>query len=598
MPPLWPGRSGRCYYASVKAHRKPDVAFDPVALEVLRGRLTAIADEMEFVLLRSSYSSIITEALDATCAVFDAGGRTVAQACAIPVHLGVLCELGRAIATRYPPGEAARGDVYIVNDPYSGGTHLPDICIASPVFCDATLVGYVATMVHHQDIGGSAPGSTSASAFDHLAEGMRIPLIRLADGGLFDECIIDLLAANSRSPDNVRGDLNAQVAACRRGEERLAAVFDALGIGAVNAGMEALMNYAERLTRLAIDRIPDGDYVFTDRLDDDGLCADADPVQVQVTVRVRGSDIAFDFTGTDAQVKAAVNSVRSSTLAVVYFAVHVLTGDAAPGNDGCYRPVSVTLPPGTLVNAEFPAGVNARMVTVFRIGDAVLGAMGKAVPGLFTAAGCGQTSVIPVGGSDHSGNRFVGVLGGPYRGGMGARPAKDGIDVTDHDICNVYHVPIEMTEGELPVRYRRLELWRDSGGAGTWRGGLGYRAELEWLAATGTLSLRRERHKFGPWGMAGGSAAPACQTDLLRADGSREPLPGKVLASIGEGEVLRYWTTGGGGFGPPGRRDPQRVLADVLDGRVSRQAARDAYGVALRGGEVDWRETEALRRGK
>ena len=550
---------------------------------------------MEFVLLRSSFSSIITEALDATCAVFDARGRTIAQACAIPVHLGVLCELGASIAARYPEGHAGEGDAYIVNDPYAGGTHLPDICVASPVFCRERLVGYVATMVHHQDIGGSAPGSTSASAYDHLAEGIRIPLIRLAERGVFDDNVIDLLAANSRSPANVRGDLNAQIAACRRGEERLRAVYEDGGIEAVGSGVAALMDYGERLTRSAIERIPDGEYRFTDWLDDDGSSPQADPARIEVALTVQGSCLHFDFTGTDRQVAAAVNSVRSSTLAVVYWAARVLTGEAAPDNDGCYRPVTVNLPPGTLVNAEFPAPVNARMVTVHRIGDVVLGAFAQAAPERFTAAGCGQTSVIPVGGLDADGNRFVGVLGGPYRGGMGARSDKDGIDVTDHDICNVYHVPVEMTENELPVRYRRLELWRDSGGAGTWRGGLGYRAELEWLAGDGTVSLRRERHKFGPWGVAGGAGAPCCRTEILRADGCREALPGKILAPIENGDVLCYWTTGGGGYGPPRQRDPERVLADVLDGRVSREVARNTYGVALMGDRVDWRETAAMR---
>ena len=573
--------AGRCYHAGVNVDRKPGAALDPVGLEVLRGRLTAVADEMEYVLLRSSWSSIITEALDATCAVFDSEGRTIAQACAIPVHLGVLCELGRAIAARYPSARTAEGDLYIVNDPYSGGTHLPDICVASPVFCGGRLVGYVATMVHHQDIGGSAPGSTSAAAYDHLAEGVRIPLIRLARAGVMDDEVVDLLAANSRSPDNVRGDLSAQVAACRRGEERLRAVHEAGGTGAVSAGTAELMDYGERLTRAAIERIPDGEYGFTDWLDDDGTSPEAEPSRIEVTLTVSGSNLHFDFTGTGRQVSAAINSVRSSTLAVVYWAVRILTGDAAPDNDGCYRPVSVNLPSGTLVNSEFPAPVNARMVTVFRIGDAVLGAMAKAAPERFTAAGCGQTSVIPIGGLDAAGNRFVGVLGGPYRGGMGARSDKDGIDVTDHDICNVYHVPVEMTENELPVRYRRLELWRDSGGPGTWRGGLGYRVELEWLAREGTVSLRRERHKFGPWGIAGGMGAPCCRTEIVRADGSRESLPGKILAPINCGEVLCYWTTGGGGYGPPEQRDPELVQADVLDGRVSREAARDIYGVAL-----------------
>lgn len=582
----------------MKAARKPGSALDAVALEVLRGRLTAVADEMEFVLLRSSFSSIITEALDATCAVFDARGHTVAQACAIPVHLGVLCELGRLFAARFPAEAAQPGDVYIVNDPYSGGTHLPDICVASPAFCRGRLVGYVATMVHHQDIGGCAPGSTSASAYDHLAEGIRIPLIRLVAGGVFAADVIDLLTANSRSPANMRGDLNAQIAACRRGEERLRAVYVSAGIGAVDDGIAALMDYAERLTRAAIERLPDGAYRFTDWLDDDGTAPDTDPARIEVTLTVRGPHLHFDFTGSAAQSAAAINSVRSSTLAVVYWAVRLLTGDAAPNNDGCYRPVSVELPPGTLVNAEFPAPVNARMVTVHRIGDAVLGAMTKAAPGRFTAAGCGQTSVIPVGGLDFHGARFVGVLGGPYRGGMGARANKDGIDVTDHDLCNVYHVPIEVTEGELPVRYRKLELWRDSGGAGTWRGGLGYCAELEWLTAEGTVSLRRERHKFGPWGVAGGAGAPCCRTEIVGVDGCTQSLPGKILAPIKGGEMLRYWTTGGGGYGPPHRREPQRVLADVLDGRVSVAAARDTYGVALWEDEVDGRETARLRLGR
>ena len=206
--------------------------------------------------------------------------------------------------------------------------------------------------------------------------------------------------------------------------------------------------------------------------------------------------------------------------------------------------------------------------------------------------------MIPVGGSDAAGNRFVGVLGGPYRGGMGARPDKDGIDVTDHDICNVYHVPVEMTEGELPVRYRRLELWRDSGGAGTWRGGLGYRAEVEWLAHRARSPCGGSGTNSAPGARPAARARPAAEPTIERADGTREELPGKILAGVGYGDVLRYWTTGGGGHGPPQQRDPQRVLADVLDGRVSRQAARAVYGVGLSESSVDWALTGALRQNK
>ena len=569
---------------------------DPVTLEVLRGRFTAVADEMQHALIKSSYSTIVTEALDATCAVYDHQGRTVAQACAIPIHLGALTELGRRFAGRYPAGEAKPGDVYLVNDPYAGGTHLPDFAVASPVFHESELVGYVATMTHHQDIGGTAPGSAAAAVYDHLAEGLRIPMIRLAEEGVVSEDLMSLLTANSRSPRNMRGDLEAQIAGCRTGEARLGALFSRWGTDRVRAGIDALMDYGERLTRLAIERMEDGEYTYSDWLDDDGLSPEADPVEVRVTLRVKGSELEFDFTGSGEQVGSAINNVPSSTISSVYYAVRLLTGDAAPNNDGCYRPVSVVLPPGTIVNPTFPAPVNARGVGIARIVDAVLGALSAALPSIFPAAGCGHATVILAGGSEpDTGRRFVGVLGGPLRSGTGARPAMDGLDVTDHDLSNSRHIPLEVTEGELPVRYRRMELWPDSGGAGTWRGGLGYRAEVDWLRGEGVLALRGERQRFRPWGVHGGMPAPPCRWELIRENGKRERLPGKHLLSIREGQALSYWSTGGGGYGLPSRRDAERVLADVLDGRISSQAAREHYDVAIDDGRIDQAETLRLR---
>ncbi len=569
---------------------------DPVTTEVLRGRLTAVADEMQHALIKSSYSTIVTEALDATCAVYDHSGRTVAQACAIPIHLGALTELGRRFARRFPSGEASPGDVYLVNDPYAGGTHLPDFAVASPVFHEGELVGYVATMTHHQDIGGVAPGSAAAAVYDHHAEGLRIPMIRLATAGVVSEDLMSLLTANSRSPRNMRGDLEAQIAGCRTGEARLTALFDHWGKEEVRAGVDALMDYGERLTRLAIERMEDGEYAFSDWLDDDGLSPEADPVEIRVTLRVKGSELEFDFTGSGGQVGAAINNVPSSTISAVYYAVRLLTGDAAPNNDGCYRPVSVVLPPGSIVNPTYPAPVNARGVAIARIADAVLGALSAALPGTIPAAGCGHATVILAGGSEPAtGRRFVGVLGGPLRSGTGARPAMDGLDVTDHDLSNSNHIPLEVTEGELPVRYRRLELWQDSGGAGAWRGGLGYRAQVQWLRGEGVLALRGERQRFRPWGVQGGEPAPPCRWELVREDGEAESLPAKYLLSIRGGQALSYWSTGGGGYGPPWRRDAERVLVDVLDGRVSVDAARERYGVAIEDGQVDREATRALR---
>ncbi|MBT8076947.1 MAG: hydantoinase B/oxoprolinase family protein [Gammaproteobacteria bacterium] len=573
-----------------------DSSIDPVTLEVLRGRFDAVADEMEHTLLKASFSSIVSEAQDATAAVFDARGRTVAQACAIPIHLGALSELGLRFFQKYPPGVAKKGDLYLVNDPYAGGTHLPDFGLASPVFVGDQLVGYVATMTHHQDIGGAAPGSASTDVYDHHSEGIRIPLVRLATAGEIDTDMIDLLTANSRSPDNMRGDLFAQVAGCRTGERRMAAVFEDMGHDVVTRGIDALLDYGERLTRLAIEQIPDGEYEFSDWLDNEGLAEDSDPVEIRVKLTVSGSDVTFDFTGTAPQVRAAINNVPSSSVSCVYYAIRAMTGDAAPNNGGCFRPISIILPPGTLVNPTYPAPVNARGIGISRMIDAVMGVMSKAIPNRFNAAGCGHANIFLAGGAYADGKRFTGALGGPLRSGMGARPTKDGIDVADHELSNVYHVPIEVTEKEFPVRYRRLQLWADSGGPGRCRGGLGFSAEVEWLSGKAVLSVRGERHKFQPWGVQGGQGAPVCRTQIVDPDGSVHKVPAKIVQPIHEGQTLQYWSTGGGGYGRPTERNPERVLDDVLDGRVSVEAAEQVYGVVITDGKLDAAATREKRR--
>lgn len=580
-------------HTPVQNHAVPDI--DPVTLEVLRGRFDAVAEEMEHTLLKASYSSMVAEAQDATAAIFDEQGRTIAQACAIPIHLGSLSELGRQFHRHFPPGVARPGDLYLTNDPYQGGTHLPDFGLAAPVFLRDTLIGYVATMTHHQDIGGAAPGSASTDVFDHHAEGLRIPMVRLASGGVLDCDLLDLLTANSRSPFNMRGDLYAQIAGCRTGEARLATVFEESGIEQTRQGIQALLNYAERMTRLAIDQIPDGEYSFSDWLDNDGLAADSDPVEIRVTLRVRGSDVEFDFTGTAKQVRAAINNVPSSSLACVYYAIRTLTGETTPSNDGCYRPISVVLPPGTIVNPVYPAPVNARGVGIGRMMDAVMGAMSKALPGRFSAAGCGHANIFLAGGVDGEGRRFTGALGGPLRSGAGARPHKDGLDVADHELSNVFHVPLEVTEHQFPVRYRRVALWPDSGGAGTWRGGLGFAAEVEWLFGEALLSIRGERHKFQPWGLQGGASAPPCRNEIVHLNGRTEKIPAKIVQPITAGETLRYWSTGGGGYGLPTARAPALVLEDLLNGFISADAARNVYGVVIENGAVNQRMTELRR---
>ena len=500
-------------------------SFEPIALEVLRGRLDAITTEMQDTLIRCSFSTIVTEGGDATGAIFDARGHTVAQACAIPILLGTLHAVGRRFAQAFPAEIAADGDLYIFNDPYDGGTHLPDIAVAAPVFVENKLIGYVCCMTHHQDIGGSIPGSWALDAFDHLAEGIRIPMTQLAHAGARDTNVIGLLAANTRTPKNLLGDLDGQIASCHTGVLRLKELCARMGMESYRVGVLALMDYAERITRAAIERVPDGKYEFADWLDDDNLSTDSGPVKIKTTITISGSDIEIDFTGTDPQVRSSINNVPSSTMSVVYFIIRALAGDTAPNNDGCFRPVTAILPPGTIVNARFPAPVAMRSSALIRIFDSVLGAMALAAPSQMYAAGSGHATVITGGGVDPvTGEPFVGTLGGPLRSGMGARATKDGLDVCDHGPSNAYHIPLEIAETRLPILYNRLELWTDSGGAGLWRGGLGFECDVKWMRGEGTFTLTFERLKYRPFGIEGGDAAPVCRCELLHADGRTEPL--------------------------------------------------------------------------
>ncbi|WP_460941432.1 hydantoinase B/oxoprolinase family protein [Parahaliea aestuarii] len=552
---------------------------DPVTREVISGMLNAVTAEMQQTLISTSHSPIITEGQDATAAIFDTEGRNIAQATAVPVHLGVLVEMGKRFAAQYPEGVAEPGDIYVCNDPYCGGTHLPDIAVVAPVFYDDYLVGYVATMTHHRDIGGYAPGSVNVEARDLHAEGLRIPIVRLYHRGELNDSLNALLESNTRTPESLRGDLGAQIAACRTGLKRYSRVFSRWGRETIAEANRQLMDYAESLTRAEIGRINDGDFYFEDWLDDDGLDPANDPLKIAVTLRVRGDEIEFDFTGTDPQATSAINNVPSSTNAVVFYAVRLLTGDRIPNNDGCYRPIRTVLPAGTLVSANYPAPVAARGMSLKRIEDVVLGAMIKAVPEFFTAAHSGQYTMVTIAGQDpETGRALLGHIGGPYAGGHGARPRKDGIDVTEHGATNGSPIPLEVAEAKLPLLFRQCSLWTDSGGAGRNRGGLGYHVDVEWRGPAVYAQLRRERMKFKPWGALGGSDAPLCSTEFFGIDGSNEELPGKCRRALIAGDRLSIYTTGGGGYGNPRERDRIAVENDVIDGKVSVEAAKEVYG--------------------
>jgi N-methylhydantoinase B len=567
---------------------------DPITLEVIRNRFDVIAEEMQVVLLKAAHSAIVKEALDASAAVFDARGRTMAQAAAIPAHLGMLVTSVRRIVADFGREPPVPGDVYILNDPYDGGTHLPDVTILLPVFSGGRLVALSATMAHHQDVGGKSPGSTPPDAGEIFAEGLRIPLLKLYAAGVPNETFLALMRANVRLPEMLEGDLGAQIAACTTGVRLLTDLVEELGIPTVQAAIDQLLDYAERLTRLEIEKIPDGEYGFADYLDDDGM--GSPPIKIVAKVTINGSDFHVDFSGSHPQVRGGLNCVESSTMCAVYYVIRAITDATIPNNEGCYRPITAYLPPGTIVNAQPPAPVGARSVTFKRIVDILFGALAPAIPDRVIAASSGQSNIMYVGGVDPaSGEPFVGYIAVPWAGGMGARANQDGLDVIETDVTNSLNYPTEAAEDDLPMRLRWLRLWPDSGGPGRFRGGLGYTAEVEWLRGEGTVSVRRDRHLTGPWGLFGGRAAPPCRTILVHPDGHEEPIPSKKVLSIGAGDVLRIWTSGGGGYGDPLERPADLVVADVIDGRVSAEGATRDYGVILTQGGVDAAATAALR---
>lgn len=563
---------------------------DPIHLEVIRNRLTSIADEMESSLLRAAYSPIVKEGLDASSAIFSADGEVIAQAAAIPIHLGCLIPAVEQVLASFPRETMVPGDVFALNDPYQGGTHLPDITLVMPVFVEAVggprLVALTTTMCHHQEMGGMVAGSLPPNATDLFQEGLRLPPLRLIEAGRPVEVIFAILRANVRVPDAVLGDLRAQIAACDVGRRRLVDLVAHIGADAFEAAHRALADRAEAVTRARLAAIPDGIYRFEDYMDDDGVRV-GQTVRIAASVTIDGSDVHVDFTGTSPQLSGPYNCVRSSTLSAVYYVIRAVTGPDIPNNTGCYRAVRITRPAGSMVDPSPPAPVNARTASVKRLVDVLMGCFVQAMPGTLPAASSGQMLVMNFGGIDPlTGRTYVtSELGA---GGMGARPGMDGVDAVETDATNCMSIPAEAIEGDSPVRIERWELRRDSGGPGQWRGGLGTYKVFHLLRGDATATYRGERHTTRPWGIAGGMSAPSSRAWVARRDGREETVASKQIVRLSAGDRLHVWVSGGGGYGDPLDRAASLVAEDVRDGRVSPDAAREDYGVELaRDGSVD-----------
>jgi N-methylhydantoinase B len=566
---------------------------DPITLEVIRNKLGDIAERMEITLLKSSHSAIVKEALDASAAIFDRRGQQIAQATAIPLHLGMIIPAVRRFIELFPPETMQEGDAYILNDPFDGGTHLPDLVMTVPVVHGGEVIALSTAITHHQEMGGRSPGSTPMDATEIFQEGLRIPPLKLYDRGRPNETFLAMLARNVRIPKTVQGDLNGQFAACRTGVRGVLALADRYGTETLAMSVAELLDRAEQMTREAIERIPDGTYRFVDYLDDDGIDLGR-RIKIAVAITIDGSDIVVDMAGTDPQVRGPINCVPASTLAAIYYVVKVATDPSIPNNAGCYRPVRAILPEGSVVNARPPAACNARSVVVRRTVDAMLGALAPALPGRLPAASNGHPLVASFGGLDPStGESFVTAEIGT--GGMGGRPGKDGVETIQTDTSNAQNVPVEALELEFPLRVGHYRLRCDSGGPGMFRGGLGFEKSFEVLRGEVRVSHRGERHFTAPWGVRGGEAGAVTRSVLVRRDGTSETVPSKLDFTLRTGETLLLWTSGGGGYGDPLERDPALVLEDIRDAKVSVEAASERYGVVLLDGELDEQATLDLR---
>jgi len=560
-----------------KSTSKSTANFASYRLEILSNALTAITEEIQLAILRTAYSHNVKEGHDASCAIFTRHGHIVTQPVAIPGHLGSMKFMLAEVLKEFPLDGLSPGDVFITNDPYRGGSHLPDIGMFRPVFDDGRCVAFTGCIIHHTDVGGMVPGSNPVRATELYQEGIVIPPVKLADAGRENATLVAMLRANVRQPDITFGDLRAQESAILKGEQRLRELIARYGVDGVTAAMELLIAYSERKAREAIAAIPAGSYTFEDFMDHDGIDLTR-PVRIKVRLEVGGDTLRFDFTGTDPQVKGPINAPLAKTWTTAFYCVSCILPEDVPFNEGVTRVIDIFIPEGTILNPRHPAPVNARTVTLQRVVDVIHGALALAVPDRVGAQSGGATVGVSFGGVDpRTGRSFV--FYEAFCGGMGGTMAGDGADAVSTGTSNPQNIPAEAVEMDYPVRIRGVGLVRDSGGSGEFRGGLGMRREYEMLAETATMNVRGERTAFAPRGLHGGLDGSLCIIEMAAPDSDFKPIPGKYSGTIGRGGRLAIATPGAGGFGDPARRSRQRLLDDYRDGKISAAKIRADYGI-------------------
>ncbi len=569
---------------------KPRTGIDAVTLEVMRNGFVQICEEVTITLLKTAHSVIFNEGKDLSSAVFDRDARLIAQDMqGCPVHIAAMPFSVKAGIAQYGIDEIRPGDVFLVNDCYTGGTHLPDVTVFAPVFWEGELFGFVGNRGHHNDVGGMAPGSMPGDATEMYQEGLILPAVRIFEGGKRNRDVWSIILKNVRLPATTEGDITAQTAGVQTGARRYESLLERYGKDLVQAGIDEIIAYSERHMRSEIARIPDGEYHFEDYMDTDG--ATGRPVKIAMTARKSGTDIEFDFTGSDAQVPGAVNCVYTVTVSSVYIGMLMVTDRNIHPSEGAFAPVKVTAPKGSCVNPNPPAStVSGLTETCNRIIDMVFGALAPGIPDRVAAGELGSCNVYTLGGqraaagygggAGEGDDNWVAILN--PKGGWGGMANKDGWTCIQDPLSNCRIQPVEALENKFPMKVRRLELRTGPEGAGKHRGGFGLRRDIQVLGDC-VLSTCIDRSLIPPFGLFGG-ADGAPNLIFLARNGSDdwEPISPRLSnLPLKAGDTVRIETAIGGGFGDPLERDPELVADDVYDGYLTQKETETTYGVVL-----------------
>ena len=566
---------------------------DPIVEELFRNAIAALGDEMVLTIYRTAYSGVLKNIMDYSAALCDAQGRLAAQGLSLPGHL---CSIPVALQAvlRHFGDDIAEGDILINNDPYDGGMHLPDIFIFKPLFADGRVIAYAATICHHTDVGGRVPGSNASDSTEIYAEGLRIPPLKLYEQGKPNTTLFRMIDRNVRVPERVRGDIRSQLAACEIAARGMADLVTRYGADDVVSFMDATMDYSERLTRHCLSELPDGEATFTDWIDDDQIDI-GKPIPLVCTVRKHGDEMEVDWTGSAMQVKGAINNTWSYTAAMSFTAVKSVLSINMPNNDGVFRPIKVTAPPGTITNGRLPAACAARGLTGFRGVDCCFGALAQLYPDRVFAASDGGNTGITIGGYDAALRPFIYVdfLSGCW----GARPWADGLDGNTSMFANMASFSVEVIEAENPLEVLDYEFVPDTGGAGRFRGGMSQRKTWRMLADEGILQVRADRQTHRPYGLRGGGPGAAGRNILDAGLPSERQLHAKLTMTLRKGQMFRHELPGAGGWGDALERDLALVTRDLRDGLVTTEGARRDYGVVASGDPpiIDFDGTERLR---